>query len=185
MPVGTAALVGDGIGADATERIRRGRCRRVPILHHPDTMRGKPSNKPCFHVLPGAAARTPGFAEYLSMCSQAHRRVNRGTGFVRFLPLALNGEPHFSVMASDHFYLFTAWASFSLEAQEVLKAAKNAQDIVSIAAKNGYIITQQQLIHYARQLQEPHWIWNQLDPQGQSAFFGSSGAETARAWRIH
>lgn len=85
---------------------------------------------------------------------------------------------HMVVMASDHFYLFTAWASFSREAQESLKSAKNAQDIVSIAAKNGYTITLQQLLHYAQQLQEPHWIWNQLDPQAQNAFFGSAGAET-------
>lgn len=87
-------------------------------------------------------------------------------------------------MTSDHFYLFTAWASFSREAQESLKSANNAQDIISIAAQNGYTITLQQLLHYARQLQEPHWTWNQLDSQGQSAFFGSVGAEISRAWRV-
>lgn len=77
-------------------------------------------------------------------------------------------------MASDHFYLFTAWASFSKEAQQRLRFAQSPQDIVAIAAEKGYRISVQQLSHFSRRLQEAHWAWHQRDEAWRRQFFASS-----------
>lgn len=42
-----------------------------------------------------------------------------------------------TTMASDHFYLFTAWASFSAEAQKRLQSVQSPQEIVELAAQRG------------------------------------------------
>lgn len=85
------------------------------------------------------------------------------------------------IMASDHFYLFTAWASFSEAAQESLRQVRSADDIISIASEKGYQITVQQLRHFAHRLTESHWMWNGLNPQGIQEFFGESAERTEAA----
>ncbi|MFN7677909.1 MAG: Nif11-like leader peptide family natural product precursor [Cyanobacteriota bacterium] len=87
-------------------------------------------------------------------------------------------------MASDHFYLFTAWASFSGEAQKLLQAVRSPQDIVDLAAEKGYQISVEQLRLFARHLQEPHWVWNQHDEQWGQDFFSGHSPGPALRWSV-
>jgi hypothetical protein len=48
-------------------------------------------------------------------------------------------------MASDQFYLFTALAAFNSAVQAQLRQVASPEDIVAIAAENGFAITLQQL----------------------------------------
>jgi hypothetical protein len=89
-----------------------------------------------------------------------------------------------SLMASDHFYLFTAWASFSEEAQRRLQSVNSPQEIVALAAEKGYQITVEQLIHFSRRLQDRHWVWNQHDEQWARSFFARADGQPAPAWRV-
>lgn len=88
------------------------------------------------------------------------------------------------VMASDHFYLFTAWASFSTEAQKRLQAVQTPQEIVDLAAQRGYEISVEQLRLFARRLQEPHWVWNQHDEQWNQDFFSGRILGQPLEWRL-
>lgn len=88
-------------------------------------------------------------------------------------------------IAFDHFYLFTAWASHSKQAQERLQAVQPPQGIVALAVQKGYAITIEQLRLFSRRLQETHWVWNQHDPQWWDGFIGSETAESGQAWRFH
>lgn len=72
------------------------------------------------------------------------------------------------VMASDHFYLFTAWASF----------------IVDLAAQRGYEISVELLRLFARRLQEPHWVWNQHDEAWNQDFFSGQSLGQPLEWRL-
>lgn len=85
-------------------------------------------------------------------------------------------------MSSDHFYLFTAWASFSKEAQQRLQSVQSAQEIVALAAEKGYQITVEQLSHFSRRLQEPHWVWNQHDEQWGRDFFSGVSVPPSGVW---
>jgi hypothetical protein len=87
-------------------------------------------------------------------------------------------------MASDHFYLFTAWASFSAEAQKLLQAVQSQQEIVELAAERGYEINVDQLRLFARRLQEPHWVWNQHDDQWLHDFFAGQSTGHSLAWSV-
>ena len=87
-------------------------------------------------------------------------------------------------MASDHFYLFTAWASFSREAQNVLQTVQSPQEIVDLAASKGYEISVEQLRRFARRLQEPHWVWNQHDEQWAQEFFLGQSLGQPLEWRL-
>ena len=88
-------------------------------------------------------------------------------------------------MTSDHFYLFTAWASFSREAQKLLQSVQSPQEIVDLAAEKGYEITVEQLRLFARRLQDPHWVWNQHDEQWMHEFFSDQSLGKSLAWSIH
>ena len=88
------------------------------------------------------------------------------------------------VMASDHFYLFTAWASFSAEAQKLLEAVQTPQEIVDLAAERGYEISIEQLRAFARRLQEPHWVWNRHDEQWSQVFFAGEPLGQPLAWKL-
>lgn len=88
-------------------------------------------------------------------------------------------------MASDHFYLFTAWASFSAEAQKLLQAVQSPQEIVDLAAERGYAISVEQLRVFARRLQEPHWVWNQHDEQWGRDFFAGHNLGQSLQWSVH
>lgn len=85
------------------------------------------------------------------------------------------------MMASDHFYLFTAWATFSEAAQERLRQVRSAEEIITIAAEKGYQITVQQLRHFAHRLTESHWVWNGRNQQWLQEFFGEPGERTETA----
>lgn len=85
-------------------------------------------------------------------------------------------------IASDHFYLFTAWASFSKEAQNLLQAVQSPQEIVELAAQQGYRINVEQLRLFARRLQEPHWVWNQHDESWVKDFFSGQDVGVAAVW---
>jgi hypothetical protein len=87
-------------------------------------------------------------------------------------------------MASDHFYLFTAWASFSKEAQNLLQSVRSPQEIVELAAQKGYAISVEQLRLFARRLQEPHWVWNQHDDQWAEDFFSGQGLGASLEWSV-
>lgn len=88
------------------------------------------------------------------------------------------------VMASDHFYLFTAWACFRAETKKLLESVQTPQDIVDLAVAKGYEISIEQLRLFARRLQEPHWVWNQHDePRGQAFFSGQSLGQPLK-WRL-
>lgn len=87
-------------------------------------------------------------------------------------------------MASDHFYLFTAWAAFSAEAQKLLQAVQSPQEIVDLAAERGYEINVDQLRVFARRLQEPHWVWNQHDEQWVRAFFAGHSLGHSLEWSV-
>lgn len=87
-------------------------------------------------------------------------------------------------MASDHFYLFTAWASFSEEAQLRLQSVNSPQEIVALAAEKGYRITVEQLIHFSRRLQDRHWVWNQHDEQWAQSFFARADGQPSPAWKV-
>lgn len=87
-----------------------------------------------------------------------------------------------ALRSSDHFYLFTAWASFSAEAQQRLQAVGSPQEIVALAAERGYAITVEQLHHFARRLQEPHWVWNQHDEAWARDFFQGASLPPPGAW---
>jgi hypothetical protein len=89
-----------------------------------------------------------------------------------------------AVVASDHFYLFTAWASFSAEAQKLLESVQTPQEIVDLAAQRGYEITVEQLRLFARRLQEPHWVWNQHDEQWIRDFFSGESLGQPLEWRL-
>ena len=88
-------------------------------------------------------------------------------------------------MASDHFYLFTAWASFSAEAQKLLQAVQSPQEIVDLAAERGYAISVEQLRVFARRLQEPHWVWNQHDEEWGRDFFADPNLGQSLQWSVH
>jgi hypothetical protein len=91
---------------------------------------------------------------------------------------------HSITMASDHFYLFTAWASFSGEAQKLLQSVKSPQEIVELAAQRGYDISVEQLRLFARRLQEPHWVWNQHDEDWARAFFAGESPGQPLRWSV-
>lgn len=88
------------------------------------------------------------------------------------------------LMASDHFYLFTALASFSAETQALLQSVQTPQEIVDLAAQKGYQISVEQLRLFARQLQEPHWVWNQHDDHWGQTFFAGQNLGQPLAWRL-
>ena len=87
-------------------------------------------------------------------------------------------------MASDHFYLFTAWGSFSSEAQKLLQSVQSPQEIVDLAAQRGYAISVEQLRLFARRLQEPHWVWNQHDEAWGRDFFAGESLGQPLAWSL-
>lgn len=87
-------------------------------------------------------------------------------------------------MSSDHFYLFTAWASFSSEAQKLLQGVQSPQEIVELAAERGYEISVEQLRLFARRLQDSHWVWNQHDEQWGQEFFSGQGLGQPLEWKL-
>lgn len=72
---------------------------------------------------------------------------------------------------SDHFYLFTAWATLSRTAQTRLQQASSPQEIIAIAHEKGYQITVEQLSHFAHRLTEPHWVWHGRPQHWRREFF--------------
>lgn len=82
-------------------------------------------------------------------------------------------------MASDHFYLFTALATFSSELQQKLRRVQSADEIVLIAAEHGYAITLQQLRHYASRLNGDHWVWFQKGDAWREQFLEHQRAGAA------
>jgi hypothetical protein len=74
-------------------------------------------------------------------------------------------------MASDHFYLFAALASFSSEIQARLRHVESPEAIIAIASENGFEITLQQLIHYSSRLNGEHWVWVQKGEAWRQRFF--------------
>lgn len=83
----------------------------------------------------------------------------------------LSGFSQFSMMASDHLYLFAALAAFSKDLQEKLRDVQTPDEIVAIAADHGYQITWQQLNHYASCLNGDHWIWARKGGAWRERFF--------------
>jgi hypothetical protein len=77
-----------------------------------------------------------------------------------------------SSMASDHFYLFAALASFSSEIQARLRHVESPEAIIAIAAEQGFQITRQQLAHYSAHLNDEHWVWVQKGEAWRKNFFG-------------
>jgi hypothetical protein len=100
------------------------------------------------------------------------------------MALTLQTTTSLILMASDHFYLFTAWASFSTEAQKLLQSVQSPQEIVDLAAERGYQITVEQLRLFARRLQESHWVWNQHDEQWVREFFSGQSFGDSLAWSV-
>jgi len=76
-------------------------------------------------------------------------------------------------MASDHFYLFAALASFNRDLQNRLRHVQTPEAIVAIAAEHGYPITLEQLRHYASRLNGDHWIWFQKGDAWREQFFAA------------
>ena len=74
-------------------------------------------------------------------------------------------------MASDQFYLFAALASFNRTVQERLRRVRTPQEIVDLAADQGYAITIEQLARYAGNLTAPHWVWSGQDEPWRNEFF--------------
>ena len=74
-------------------------------------------------------------------------------------------------MASDQFYLFAALASFNSEIQNRLRAVQAPEEILSIAADQGFEITLQQLSHYSARLSGDHWVWAQRGEAWRERFF--------------
>ena len=77
-------------------------------------------------------------------------------------------------MGYDHFYLFTALASFNQSIQERLKTVQSPEDIVQIAAEKGYQITINQLAYFAKRLNGNHWVWAGQSDEWVDSFFGES-----------
>ncbi|KEF42575.1 MAG: hypothetical protein ER33_04750 [Cyanobium sp. CACIAM 14] len=76
----------------------------------------------------------------------------------------------FTAMATDHFYLFAALASFSAEVQEQLRQVDSPEAIVEIAAHYGFEITLKQLSYYAPRLNGDHWIWARKGESWRASF---------------
>jgi hypothetical protein len=74
-------------------------------------------------------------------------------------------------MASDQFYLFTALAAFKSAVQAQLRQVASPEDIVAIAAENGFAITMQQLNFFSTRLSSDHWIWADKNDAWREDFF--------------
>jgi hypothetical protein len=74
-------------------------------------------------------------------------------------------------MASDHFYLFTAWASFNRTIHQRLQSVQSPEEIVAIAAEKGYQITVAQLSLFSRRLTGDHWAWAGKGDAWRQQFF--------------
>jgi hypothetical protein len=79
-------------------------------------------------------------------------------------------------MGSDHFYLFTALASFNKSVQERLQQVQTPEEIVTIAAEKGYQITVLQLSLFSKRLRAPHWVWSNRSEEWRHGFFNSANA---------
>ncbi len=84
-------------------------------------------------------------------------------------------------MASDHFYLFTALATFSSPVQEKLRRVQSPEEIVAIAADNGYRITVPQLSFFSRCLNGDHWVWSRRGDHWREGFFAEAEPSRLRA----
>jgi hypothetical protein len=76
-------------------------------------------------------------------------------------------------MASDHFYLFAALASFSKELQDQLRKVQSPEAILAIAADHGFDISLEHLIYYSTRLTGDHWVWVQKGEAWREQFFAS------------
>jgi len=74
-------------------------------------------------------------------------------------------------MASNKFYLFTAFATFSSAVQAQLRQVASPEDIVAIAAEYGFAITLQQLNFFSTRLSSDHWIWADKGDAWREDFF--------------
>ena len=74
-------------------------------------------------------------------------------------------------MASNHFYLFAALATFNGAVQERLRDAQTPEAIVAIAADHGFQITVQQLSFFSNRLNGDHWIWARKGDAWREGFF--------------
>jgi hypothetical protein len=89
----------------------------------------------------------------------------------------------FVIMVSDHFYLFTALASFNRSLQERLQSVQSPDDIVAIAAEKGYQISIEQLSVFSRRLRASYWIWRNQGDQWREQFFAQGARGGANALR--
>ena len=83
-------------------------------------------------------------------------------------------------MASDHFYLFIALASFNRSIQERLQSVQSPEEIVAIAAEKGYQINVAQLSLFSKRLRASHWVWSNQSEQWRQNFFGGGDRDLAR-----
>lgn len=74
-------------------------------------------------------------------------------------------------MTSDQFYLFAALASFNRTLQERLRNVDTPQEIIQLAADQGYHISIHQLEHHAGSLTASHWVWNNHEEPWRNEFF--------------
>ena len=82
-------------------------------------------------------------------------------------------------MASDHFYLFTALASFNRSIQERLQSVQSPEEIVAIAAEKGYQISVAQLSLFSKRLRSSHWVWSNRSEKWRQDFFGGHDRDLA------
>lgn len=84
-------------------------------------------------------------------------------------------------MSSDHFYLFTALATFSSSVQEKLRQVQSPEEIVGVAAENGYQITASQLSFFSKRLNGDHWVWSRKGDEWRESFFTAAEGSTLQA----
>jgi len=84
-------------------------------------------------------------------------------------------------MSSDHFYLFTALATFSSPVQEKLRQVQSPEEIVAVAAENGYQITVPQLSFFSKRLNGDHWVWARKGDDWREGFFAAAERSNLQA----
>ncbi|MCP9791926.1 Nif11-like leader peptide family natural product precursor [Vulcanococcus limneticus] len=84
-------------------------------------------------------------------------------------------------MSSDHFYLFTALATFSSPVQEKLRQVQSPEEIVAVAAENGYQITVPQLSFFSKRLNGDHWVWARKGDDWRESFFAAAERSNLQA----